>query len=178
MLSPDLQGAKITGIFPVAVGKILLRPFTLADRSAKSRLDADPDVMKHLGQASCLEVDITEFQRQGYGLVVIEDNETTTVVGYAKLECPKWEENLGLELVIAIAPEVRRRGIALEAARKLIAIACGPLKQRQVVGRVALRNKASRYLVTKLGMTRVGQREDHFDDVQHIYVVSCGQQAV
>ena len=80
-----------------------------------------------------------------------------------------------MELVIAIAPKARRRGIALKVAQKLIAIACGPLKQKQVVGRVALRNKASLRLVTRLGMTRTGQRKDLFDGVQHIYVVSCGK---
>ena len=72
MLSLDLQGMKITDLFPVAVGKILLRPFTLGDRSAKSRLDADPDVRRYLGSASHLEKDIRVFQRQGYGLVAIE----------------------------------------------------------------------------------------------------------
>ena len=178
MLSLDVQGTKITDLFPVAVGKILLRPFTLADRSAKSRLDADPDVRRYHGSASHLEEGIREFQRQGYGLVAIEDKETTTVVGYAKLQHPEWKENLGLELVIAIVPEARRRGIALKVAQKLVAIACGPLKQKQVVGRVALENDASLHLVTKLGMTKVEERKDHCDDVQYIYVVSCGQQAV
>ena len=180
MLSSDLQDVKVSGLFPVAIGKIRLRPFTFtpADRSAISGLDADPDVVRYLGGASHFENDITEFQRQGYGLVAIEDKETKTVVGYAKLQHPEWEENLGLELVVAIAPEARRRGIALKAAQMLIKIACGPLNQNQVVGRVALRNQASLHLVTKLGMTRVGERRDHFDGVQHIYVVSCGQQAV
>ena len=97
----------MTNLFPVTVGNILLRSFTLADRSAKSRLDADPEVSKYLGSASHLEDDIRVFQRQGYGLVAIEDKKTTTVVGHAWLQHPEWKENLAWNLSSLLRP---RRG--------------------------------------------------------------------
>ena len=80
-------------------------------------------------------------------------------------------------MLVAVAPEARRRGFALDAAETLIAIGCGALKQKQIVGRVAAGNSASVHLVHKLGMEKTGEREDLFDGIQHIYTVSCGKRA-
>ena len=164
-------------LFPIEGNKILLRPFTLEDRAAKNRIDKVWDIREHLGCQPNLEVDVKEFQQQGYGLIAIVDRATGDVVGYAKLQRPDWQKALGLELVLAVAPEARRKGIAREAAQKLIEIACGPLKQKQVVGRVALTNNASLNLVDELGMKKVGEREDPYEGPQAVYVVACGKQA-
>jgi len=101
------------------------------------------------------------------------DAETDCIAGYAKLQLPEWKEDIGLELIVAVAPEARRRGFALEAAQKLIEIACGPLQQKQVVGRVAEDNNASLKLVSRLGMVKTDKRDDPFDGIQYIFVVSC-----
>lgn len=163
--------------FPIEANKILLRPFTLKDRAAKNRIDKVCDIREHLGCQSNLEADIKEFQQQGYGLVAIVGRAAGDVVGYAKLQDPEWQEGLGLELVLAVAPEVRRKGFAREAAQKLIEIACGPLKQKQVVARVALTNNASLHLVAELGMKKIGEREDLIEGPQGVYVVTCGKLA-
>jgi len=162
-------------LFPVASasGNILLRSFRIEDAVVKTRLDDDPEIRKLLGRPSKLEDDIAEFEHQGYGLVAIVDAATDQIAGYAKLQSPEWEKNLGLELVVAVAPEARRKGFAFEAAQKLIEISCGPLQQKQVVGRVASTNGASLKLVCKLKMKKVGERPNMFDHVQHIFVVSC-----
>lgn len=161
-------------LFPVATGKGLLRPFTLEDAAAKTRLDCDPDIKKYFGRPSSLEADIADFERRGYGLVAIVDRATDAIAGYAKLQCPEWDRDLGLEVVVAVARVARRRGFALEAARTLVAIGCGPLQQKQIVGRVAASNSGSLALVRKLGMTKIGEKEDFFDGIQHIYAISCG----
>lgn len=103
-------------LFPIEANKILLRPFTLEDRAVKNRIDKVCDIREHLDCQSNLEVDVKEFQQQGYGLVAIVDRATGDVVGYAKLQRPDWQEGFGLELVLAVAPEARRKGIAREAA--------------------------------------------------------------
>ena len=149
----------------------------MKDRAAKNRIDKVCDIREHLGCHSNLEVDIKEFQQQGYGLVAIVDRTTGDLAGYAKLQHPEWQKDLGLELVLAVAPEARRKGMAREAAQKLIEIACGPLKQKQIVGRVALNNNASLHLVDELGMKKVGEREDLIEGPQDIYVVTCGKLA-
>lgn len=167
----------MTTLFPVAAGKTLLRPFRLDDGAAKARLDSDPDIRKHLGGPSRLEDDIAAFNRLGYGLVAIVDPATDRIVGCAKLQRPEWKEGLGLELVVAVAAEARRKGLGLDVAQRLIMIGCGPLQQKEIVGRVALTNTASLNLVQKLGMTKADEREDPIDGVQHIYVVSCAKRA-
>ncbi len=164
-------------IFPIEGNKILLRPFTMKDLVAKNRIDKVCDIREHLGCGSHLEVDIKEFQQQGYGLVAIVDHTTGDLAGYAKLQRPEWQEGLGLELVLAVAPEARRKGMAREAAQKLIEIACGPLKQNQIVARVAMNNNASLHLVDELGMEKVGKREDLIEGTQIIYIVTCGKLA-
>jgi RimJ/RimL family protein N-acetyltransferase len=164
-------------LFPIKGDKIILRPFTIKDSAAKKRIDKACDIREHLGCPSNLEVDIKEFQQQGYGLVAIVDFATGDVAGYAKLQRPEWQEGLGLELVLAVSPEARRKGMAREAAQKLIEIACGPLRQKQVVGRVALNNTASLNLVGVLGMKKVGEREDLVEGIQGIYLVACGKAA-
>lgn len=161
-------------LFPIKGNKILLRPFALEDHVAKIRIDKVRDINEYINPRS-LEIEINEFQRLGYGLVAIVDNTTGEIVGCAKLQDPDWQEKLGLELVLAVVPKARRQGIAREAAQKLIGVACGPLKQRQVVVRVALSNTASLRLVDDLGMKKIGDREDLVDGPQCIYMTTSRQ---
>ena len=164
--------------FPIEGNKILLRPFTMKDRAAKNRIDKVCDIREHLDCQSNLEVDIKEFEKQGYGLVAIVDRTTSDLSGYAKLQYPiDWQKDLGLELVLAVAPEARRKGMAQEAAQILIEFACGKLNQKRIVARVALNNNASLNLVDKLGMKKVDEREDIVEGPQVIYSVTCGKLA-
>ena len=160
--------------------KILLRPFRPEDALEKENLDTDPDIKRYLGATPPkLEDEIADFERQGFGLVAIVDASTDHIVGFAKLQYPDWnvDLDLGLELIVAVAPKAWGRGFALEAAQMLIKIGCGSLQQKQIVGRVAASNIASLSLVCGLGMTKVGERDDIFDGRQHIYVASCEDRA-
>lgn len=103
----------MTTLFPVEIGKILLRPFQLEDAAVKNQLDDDPEIKKYLGAPSKLEDDITKFEHRGYGLVAIVDVASGHIAGYAKLQIPEWEKDLGIELVVAVARNDRRRGFAL-----------------------------------------------------------------
>jgi RimJ/RimL family protein N-acetyltransferase len=160
--------------FPIASGKIVLRAFTLADAPAKAVIDNEPDVRNYLGSPSRLEDDIALFERDGYGLVAIVAVASQSVVGYAKLQRPDWGPKLGLELVVALAKGARCKGYGTAAGRALITLACGPLGETAVVGRVSTNNVDSVKLIDRLGMSKVGQREDLLDGTQYIYAYSCG----
>ena len=162
----------MTKIFPVKTGKILLHPFQLKDAAAKAQLDNDPDIKEYLGRPTKLEDDITEFENQGYGLVAIVDIASNQIAGYAKLQSPDWEKNLGLELIVAVSSIYRKQGFALEAIKKLIEISFGLLQQKQVVGRIAFTNTASIKLVEKVDMKEIGRRQDILDGDQYIFSVS------
>lgn len=162
----------MTMFFPVKTDKILLRPFHLKDATAKAELDDDLGIRKYIGTSN-LEDDIREFENQGYGLVAIVDVATNQIAGYAKLQSPDWEKDLGLELIVAVASKYRKQGFAFEATKKLIEISCGPLQQKQVVVRIADTNTASKKLVCKVRMEKIGEREDLIEGTQHIFRVSC-----
>lgn len=165
-------------LFPIEGNKILLRPFTIEDQTAKNRIDNVDDIKEFLGPTTSLEKDIEEFKRQGFGLVSIVDINTGNLVGYAKLQYPiDWDKDLGLELVLAVAPEARNNGMAQEAAQILIDLACGELDQKEIVARVAQNNYASLNLVEKLGMKKTGNREGMFEGTQVTYAVTCGKLA-
>ena len=165
--------------FPIETDRLLIRPFKLEDTDAKFRLDSDPDIQKYLGgstirerSARLLETAIEEFERQGYGLVALVETATCEIIGYATLQREPSRERL--ELVLAVLPQARKKEFAFEAAKALISAGCAGLQEKEIVGRVNLKNIASLRLVEKLGMRKIGERTDPLDgSVEYIYIASC-----
>jgi RimJ/RimL family protein N-acetyltransferase len=166
---------------PVAAGKLLLRRFTEEDAQAKFRLDSDPDIQKHIGQPTTLERSMTllreaiaYFERHGHGLMAVVVSASGEIVGCAGLLRPDWsEEELGLELLVAIESGSRGKGFATDVAKALIAVGCTRLGVPKIIGRVDPANTRSVKLVAKLGMKKTSERPDPWVGVQHLYTLRC-----
>ncbi len=161
----------MSDLFPIERGEVLLRPITPEDAEAKRRIDEDSEVRKYLGTPSNLEDEIASFKRDGYGLVAIVERESGDVVGYGRLQRPDWNPTLGLELVVAIVPERRQKGLATDAARALVELGHQLLPECKVVARVNSTNADSLRLVEKLGMKKIDERIDVVSGhTEYIYV--------
>lgn len=174
-----MSGEKLKAVFPVTTPHLVLRPFVAADARARFRLDSDPAIQRYLGeptsQQRCektLMRDIEEFERQGYGALAVVEAGTGNIVGYAALQREPSRDRL--ELVIALEAGACGRGLGTEVAEALVLIACGHLRQPQVVGPVDPANAASLRFVAKLGMSRVEDRVDPLSGkTEHLYTLAC-----
>ena len=95
------------------------------------------------------------FRSEAFGIWVIVERETNTVIGEAGFE----GQPAGgvLELFYSVVPGRRRRGYATEAARALIAWAFGQTGVDQVVARCQPQNFASIGTLERLGFHLVGE---------------------
>ena len=105
------------------------------------------------------------------------------MVGYIGFHTPPGPDYLkdispqGVEFGYAVFPAFRRRGIAWEASRGLIAWAFAEYGVSSFVAMVSLGNTASLGVLSKLGFNRVGthiNHEDRFEEVFELVVSAEG----
>lgn len=152
--------------------RLVLRPFTDADRPAFAALNADPVVMAHLpavlrrDQSDALLDRIRHsWDVHGYGLWALERTDTAELAGFT-----------GLAPVVDAVPircrpipcvEVGWRlgsqhwgnGFATEAGREALRVAFDELGLGEVVSFTAATNRRSQAVMARLGMSR-DQRGD------------------
>lgn len=144
----------------LTTARLVLRPVETGDRAALTAHWQSDDVRQFLFDGEVLpaaEIDeIIEESGQafadgrGYGLWVIREAGGDTLAGTAGL---RPLEDLGLELVYSLAPEVWGKGYATEAAGAVLKYALGPLGLPAVLAEVDEGNTASAAVVERLGMT-------------------------
>jgi RimJ/RimL family protein N-acetyltransferase len=151
--------------------RLLLRGWRPADLEPFAAMNADPLVMEHFPEtasrtASALLIAQieAEFERDGYGLWVVEVRGETPFAGFVGLT------RVGEELPFAPAIEAGwrlsreqwGRGIALEAADAVLDCGFQTLGLEEIVAYTAAGNARSRRLMERLGMSRdPGEDFDH-----------------
>ncbi len=93
------------------------------------------------------------YKYYGYGMWLITEKKTGTVIGRAGLEHREYEEGVELELGYVIAPLWQRQGIATEVCRKILDFAEKNLDFPRVNALTDPDNGASVALLKKLGFS-------------------------
>lgn len=160
---------------------MIIRPPTIDDLDGYHALLQDKDIQKYLGGSPDhstnerhLRHRIGELQRLGYGLMMVIDRASDTLIGYCKLQRSPLEPPDNIEIVYGLLPAWRKKGRMSEAAAKVIDLVFGAKKIERIIGRVEPENTDSRDTLLGLGFQR--RLEDRIDpltgEVEHVYFVT------
>jgi RimJ/RimL family protein N-acetyltransferase len=138
--------------------RLVLRPFRDGDLDAIAAMGADPEVMRYLGDGRTLDREDAWRQMamlaghwafRGFGMWVLEEAATGTVVGRTGLHYPEgWPER---EVGWALARQHWGQGYATEAARAALDHAFGTLGWDRAVSLIHPDNVRSIRVAERLG---------------------------
>ncbi|WP_202614718.1 GNAT family N-acetyltransferase [Elioraea sp. Yellowstone] len=151
-------------------GRLVLRGFAEADLDAYAAMQADPEVMRHLGVGPSagrprtreeswtgMAVLMGQWALKGYGMFTVEERATGRFLGRAGiLHLAGWPEP---ELAYALARAAWGRGFATEACRAALDWAWTHVPAQRIVSFVKPGNIASERVAARLGAVREGPCE-------------------
>ena len=148
----------------LATQRLLLRPVADADTAALAVMNADPEVMRYIGDGAPRTLEQTEglvakvmahWDAYGWGAFAATERDTGALVGLGILATPTFLPEIlpVTELGWRFARDRWGRGYATEAARAVAGFAFGELGLDRVVSCIHSDNRASIRVAEKLGMT-------------------------
>jgi RimJ/RimL family protein N-acetyltransferase len=154
-----------TGSIPTGLetDRLLLRRWTSADAPVFATMNADPEVMQHIGEPLTREQSdafLARIQRQfddvGFGLWAVEVRETGALVGFTGLailghSAPTTD---AVEVGWRLGREAWGQGYATEAATAAVGLAFETLALDEVVSITTRGNCRSQAVMRRLGMQR------------------------
>ncbi len=149
--------------------RLLLRPWTHADRAPFAALNADPEVMSHIGTGmplrpadSNLLVDRIEdhWRTRGFGLWALQEKEGEAFVGFAGLAVPWFLPAVlpAVEVGWRLSRAAWGKGYATEAGAAAVDHAFGALGLEEVIATIFPANVRSVRVAEKLGLSFTGTR--------------------
>ena len=149
--------------------RLVLRAWTPADRIPFAALNADPDVVRWVGDGTPLTrassddlVDRIEahWRARGFGLWAVEERAGGAFVGFAGLAVPWFLPAVlpAVEVGWRLARGAWGRGYATEAGRAALGHAFGDLELAEVIATIFPDNLQSVRVAEKLGMAFTGLR--------------------
>ena len=145
--------------------RLRLRQFRESDFETYEVWCANPDVMRFLGGKTFNRTEawrhmaymLGHWQLRGYGYYAVEEKASGRLVGrVGYTDSTGWP---GFELGWTLAPEVRGRGYATEAARLLLDYAFEQLDRPHVISLIHPDNSPSRRVAERLGERVEGETE-------------------
>jgi RimJ/RimL family protein N-acetyltransferase len=154
----------------LTTARLTLRGFRESDLDAYAAMQADPEVMRHLGAGPAagkprtrdetwtgMALLMGQWALKGYGSFALEETATGRFVGRAGiLHLAGWPEP---ELAYALAREAWGRGLAEEACRTILPWAFRATGAERIVSYVKPGNERSARLLARLGAVREGMGE-------------------
>ena len=145
--------------------RLRLRQFRESDFPIYEAWCANPDLMRYLGGRTFgtneawrhMAYILGHWQMRGYGYYAVEEKESGRLVGRVGFtDAQGWP---GFELGWTLAPDVRGRGYATEAARFLLGYAFEQLERPHVISLIHPDNAPSRRVAERLGERIEGETE-------------------
>ena len=140
--------------------RLLLRPFTTGDSPFILTLLNEPSFLQYIGDKKVRNLDdarqylangpIASYQRNGFGLCLVELKEPQTSIGMCGLL--KRDELPDPDIGFAFLPDFWNKGFAYEAATAVLNDARERLKLRRILAIVNPDNYASIKLLERLGL--------------------------
>jgi RimJ/RimL family protein N-acetyltransferase len=156
--------------------RLRLRPFRRSDFEDYAALNADPEVLRHLGSGAQawdrgrswrhLAFLMGHWQLGGAGMWAIEHRETGAFVGSVGFAAP--DEWPGFELAWILVRRWWGQGYATEAARAALAHAFNVLEKDHVISLIHPENRASIRVAERIG-ERLEGRIEHFGREMLLY---------
>jgi RimJ/RimL family protein N-acetyltransferase len=144
----------------LATPRLALRPCTTADVDALHALWTDAAVRRWLWDdividrataADVVAASEASFAARGFGQWCVEVREGDGLVGFAGLREVQGQSDI--EVLYGFLPSRWGRGLALEAARAVLAHGFETVKLTRIAGRTGTPNRASARVLERVGMT-------------------------
>ncbi|MEU7282502.1 GNAT family N-acetyltransferase [Streptomyces sp. NPDC045431] len=143
--------------------RLLLRRFTGDDLAPMAEINADPEVMRWIGDGSVQDLEQTaesierweeEWDDEGFGLFAVELLGSGELIGFSGLSVPEFLPELRHEVEISwrIGRPFWGQGYASEAAHAVLEFALQDRGLDRVVAIAHISNTASQNVMRKLGM--------------------------
>lgn len=143
--------------------RLLLRRWTDDDLVPLSEINADPEVMRWIGEGSTLDLDQTaeeierwedEWDDEGFGLFAVELLASGELIGAVGLSVPEWlpEVMPAVEITWRLGRSFWGQGYASEAAQATLEFALQDRGLDRVVAINRAGNDESENVIRKLGM--------------------------
>jgi RimJ/RimL family protein N-acetyltransferase len=157
-----------SGPIPIPIPRIrterlLLREWRDSDRAPYAALNADPEVVEHLGGAldraasdAMIERIVARWAADGHGLWAVERLDDGTFIGFVGLAAPAFEASFTpcVEVGWRLARAAWGHGFATEAAREALRFGFETLGLDEIVSFTVPANGRSRAVMERLGMIR------------------------
>jgi RimJ/RimL family protein N-acetyltransferase len=143
--------------------RLLLRGWRDEDLDPLAAMDADPRVMRFIGDGSTRTREQTagliprlrrQWRDRGFGLFAVEDRESGELAGWVGLTVPDFLPEIlpAVEIGWRLRPAYWGRGLATEAAREVMAFGFTQARLDRIVSICHVDHHASARVMTKLGM--------------------------
>ncbi|MBT2457737.1 GNAT family N-acetyltransferase [Streptomyces sp. ISL-86] len=143
--------------------RLLLRRWTDDDLVPLSEINADPEVMRWIGDGSTLDLDQTaeeierweeEWDDEGFGLFAVELLASGELIGAVGLSVPEWLPEVlpAVEITWRLGRSFWGQGYASEAAQATLEFALQDRGLDQVIAVNRAGNDESENVIRKLGM--------------------------
>ncbi|MFJ8668167.1 GNAT family N-acetyltransferase [Streptomyces sp. NPDC093600] len=144
--------------------RLILRRWTDDDLVPMAEINADPEVMRWIGDGSVRDLEETaedierweeEWDEEGFGLFAVELIASGELIGFAGLSVPEFLPEVlpAVEIGWRLGRPFWGQGYASEAAHAALEFALQDRGLDRVVGIAHISNTASENIMRKLGMT-------------------------
>ncbi|MBK3644107.1 GNAT family N-acetyltransferase [Streptomyces sp. MBT33] len=151
--------------------RLILRRWRADDVAPMAAVNADPEVMRWIGDGSLRDEQRTrrgieaierEWDEQGFGLFAVEIRSTGGLAGFTGLSVPHFMPELSpaTEVGWRLARAYWGQGLATEAAAAAVRFGFEDRGLEQIVSIAQVGNGASERVMTKLGMLPVRETVD------------------
>lgn len=153
----------MAGEAEIRTERLLLRRWREEDRPPFAALNADPEVMEFFpapldreeSEALVERIEVG-FERHGFGLWALELRASGAFIGFTGLAAPPFQAHFtpAVEVGWRLARSAWGHGYATEAGRASLAYGFDELGLEEIVSMTTVRNRRSRAVMERLGMTR------------------------
>ncbi len=161
---PDTFG-RMWGMTEIRTPRLLLRRWTDDDLVPLSEINADPEVMRWIGDGSTLDLEETadaierwedEWDEEGFGLFAVELLASGELIGAVGLSVPEWlpEVMPAVEITWRLGRSYWGQGYASEAAQATLEFALQDRGLDRVIAVNRAGNEESENVLRKLDMER------------------------
>ena len=154
--------------------RLLLRPVTSADLDGFAAMNADPDVMRYIGEGKpqtreqthlCIYTILEHWEQHGFGLYTIVDKVTRAYIGFCGLQY--LDNTSEIEIGYRLAQQFWGTGLATEAAKASLRQGFDEFGLNRIVAVVQPGNLASQRVVEKIGLRYVKDARFYKTDVKY-----------
>ena len=144
----------------ITTGRLVMRPFTMSDRSAFFAIAQEPDIFRYFPSKNAwpmekveryIQYQIAHWQKFSYGHWAVVLRETGQIIGWNGLEyLPDTNET---EVGYLLSRAARGKGFATESASAIVRLKLKQVGLKEIIGLTDPENIASQRVLEKSGLS-------------------------